>query len=44
VNPDQLVAMRVHGVTPEYIAGLKSRGMKDLTIDKVVSLKVHGID
>jgi hypothetical protein len=31
-------------VTPEYIANLKSRGMKDLTIDKVVSLKIHGID
>ena len=31
-------------LTPEYIAGLKSRGMKDLSIDQLVSLRIHGID
>ena len=41
---DQLIAMRIHGVTPEFIAGLKSRGMKDLTIDKLVNLRIHGIE
>jgi len=43
-EPDQLIAMRIHGVTPEYISKLQSRGMKDLTIDKLVSLRIHGID
>ena len=41
---DQLIAMRVHGVTPEFIAAMKARGLKDLSIDKLVALKVHGID
>ena len=36
--------MRIHGVTPEYIANLKSRGMKDLSIDQMVSLRIHDID
>jgi hypothetical protein len=31
-------------VSPEFIANLKSRGMKDLTIDQLVSLRIHGID
>jgi hypothetical protein len=44
LEPDQLVAMRIHGVTPEYIADLKSRGLKDLTIDQMVNLRIHGIN
>jgi hypothetical protein len=36
--------MRIHGVSPEFISSLKSRGMKDLTIDQLVSLRIHGID
>lgn len=44
-TPDerQLVALRIHDVTPEYIAGLKKRGMEKLTLDKIISLKIHGI-
>jgi len=34
----------VHGVTPEYIAQMKARGLKNLTLDRLVELKVHGID
>ena len=43
-EPDELIAMRIHNVTPEYIADMRSRGMKDLTIDKLVSMRIHGID
>lgn len=43
-SEDQLIAMRVHGVTPQFIADMKARGLKDLNIDKLVALKVHGID
>jgi hypothetical protein len=41
---DQLIAMRVHDVTPQFIADMKARGLKDLSIDKLVALRVHGID
>jgi hypothetical protein len=43
-SEDQLIAMRVHGVTPKFITKMKARGLKDLDIDKLVALKVHGID
>ncbi len=43
-DADQLIALRVHDVTPEYIAEMKSRGLKNLTIDRLVELKMHGID
>lgn len=43
-SEDQLIAMRVHGVTPQFIAEMQARGLKDLNIDKLVALKVHGID
>ena len=43
-SEDQLIAMRVHNVTPQFIAEMKARGLKDLSIDKLVALRVHGID
>jgi hypothetical protein len=36
--------MRIHGVTPEFVSNLRARGMKDLSIDQLVSLRIHGID
>ncbi len=44
LDVDKLVAMRVHGVTPEYIAQMKSRGLKDLSIDKLIEMRIHGIN
>ena len=43
-SEDELVAMRIHGVTPEFVSNLRARGMKDLTIDQLVNLRIHGID
>src|SRR6266699_68987 len=43
-DADKLIAMRIHGVTPDFITGLQSHGMKNLTIDQLVSLRIHGID
>jgi hypothetical protein len=43
-SEDQLIAMRVHNVTPQFVAQMKARGLKDLSIDKLVALRVHGID
>ena len=36
--------MRIHGVTPEYITDMKARGLKNLTVDQLVNLRIHGID
>jgi len=43
-GPDNGRLGRIHGVTPDYIRGLQARGLKNLTIDQVLSLKIHGID
>ena len=42
-NDKQLIALRIHDVTPDYMSGLKAHGMEKLTLDKVISLKIHGI-
>jgi hypothetical protein len=36
--------MRIHNVTPEYISDMRARGIHDLSIDQLVSMKIHGID
>lgn len=43
-KPQQLISMRIFDITPEYISQMKARGLKDLSIDKLVQLKVNGID
>ena len=42
-DPEQLVAMRIHNVTPN-IAGLRARGLRDLSIDQLVNMRIQGID
>ncbi|HKW87212.1 MAG TPA: hypothetical protein VJN21_00490 [Candidatus Acidoferrales bacterium] len=41
---DEIVSLRIQGVTPDHIAGLRSRGMTDLTVDQFISLRIQGID
>jgi hypothetical protein len=43
-QPQQLISMKIFDITPKYIADLKARGLKDLTIEKMVQLKVNGIE
>ena len=40
---DDVVRLKDHGVSPEYIADMKEVGVKDLTLDQLVRLKDHGI-
>jgi hypothetical protein len=36
--------MRIHGVNAAYIEKMKARGINDLTIDKLIELRIHGSD
>jgi hypothetical protein len=41
---DQLVSTKIHGVTPDFIRQMKDRGVKDLSIEQPISLRIHGLD
>ena len=43
---DEIVEMRIHGVSPAWIAGLEDAypGLADLTYDQLVELRIHGVD
>ncbi len=43
VNPDEAIAARVQGISPEFIAKARSHGFKDLTLDKLLRLKMSGV-
>lgn len=40
----ELTQLKIHGVNGPYLSRLKSSGFKDLTADKIVKLKIHGIE
>jgi len=40
----EAVELRIHGVDGAYLRKMKNSGFKDLTPEKIVKLKIHGID
>ena len=40
----ELTEMKIHGVSTPYLQKLRASGFKDLTADKIVKLRIHGID
>lgn len=40
---DQLIAFKIHGVTPAYILDLGAAGLRNLTPDQLIALRIHGV-
>ena len=41
---DNLLAMRIHGVTAEWLNRMEEVGMRPPTIDRAVAFRIHGVD
>jgi hypothetical protein len=42
-DTDDVIGAKVQGVTPQFIEKARSHGFKDLTLEKLIELKVSGI-
>ena len=40
----QLLDMRIHGVNASYLRKLKASGLKNLTAENIVKLRIHGVN
>jgi beta-lactamase regulating signal transducer with metallopeptidase domain len=40
---DQLVAMKIQGVTPAYVRALQAAGYNKLTVDELIGMKIQGV-
>ena len=36
---DGVIAMKIHGITPEFIEEARSHGFEDLSVDQLIQLK-----
>ena len=42
-DEDTLIAMRIHGATPEWMAELKQRGYDHVDLEKLIAFRIHGV-
>jgi hypothetical protein len=42
-DEDTLIAMRIHGATPEWMAQLKQRGYDHIDLEKLIAFRIHGV-
>jgi len=42
-DSDKLIAFRIHGVTPEFIAGIRAAGLNVVDSDKLIAFRIHGV-
>lgn len=43
VSVDEIIGAKIQGITAEFIAKARSHGFKDLTLDKLIQLKLSGL-
>ncbi len=43
LSPDQLVAFRIHDVTPEFIDAIEALGYSRISADDLIALRVHDV-
>ncbi len=43
ISADELIELRNHGVTIDYIKSLNNAGYKDLSLDRLMELRDHGV-
>ena len=43
-KPEEITEMQIHGVDAAYLRKLKDAGFQNLTAQKIVQLRIHGVD
>jgi beta-lactamase regulating signal transducer with metallopeptidase domain len=41
---DELIELKIHGVTPEFVTAVKQAGFPHVTASELVEMSIHGID
>ena len=44
ISSDDLVAFRIHGVSPEFVRSMKEAGYAKISPDQLVAMRIHGVD
>ena len=43
LSPDDLIAFRIHGVTPEFVESIRAEGYDHAAPDDLLALRIHGV-